>query len=166
MDVAKGQPAVVWISAGPLNIMASEASRWAPCETGGILVGYWAAPDEAVITYVVDGGPNAQRTNMAFEPDAPYQEARLAELYERSGRLDAYLGDWHSHPTGSLGLSRRDRKTLRTIGREPSARCPRPLMLLLAGRVGGWGSAVWVGGRGPLGVVRPHRALLRPHHPS
>lgn len=166
MDMAKGQPALVWIPAGSLNTMATEASHWAPCETGGLLVGYWAAPDEAVVTHVVDAGPNAQRTNIAFEPDAQYQEASLAELYESSGRLDTYLGDWHSHPTGSLCLSRRDRKTLRTIGREPSARCPRPLMLLLAGRADGWGSAVWSGERGRLGIVRPRRALLRSHHAS
>lgn len=105
-------------------------------------MGYWTK-DDVVITDVVGPGPNAFHDKHRFYPDSQYQERRVAEIYEQSGRLSTYLGDWHTHPGGSARLSRRDRRTLRAIGRSPDARCDRPVMLVLAGQEDNWVVAVW-----------------------
>jgi len=48
---------------------------------------------------------------------------RSASHYEQSGRLDTYLGDWHTHPGAvSGGLSWKDRACLKRIVRTPSER--------------------------------------------
>lgn len=38
------------------------------------------------------------RAATTFLPDAGRQQDRLAEVYASSGRITAYLGDWHTHP--------------------------------------------------------------------
>lgn len=59
------------------------------------------------------------------------------------GKL-TFLGDWHVHPEGGLGLSRRDRKTMAKVATCSDARCPHPITILLAGpddelyRMGAW----------------------------
>jgi integrative and conjugative element protein (TIGR02256 family) len=121
-----------WIPSRALADMASEADHHAPLETGGALMGYQAS-DDVVVTTVVGAGPGAVRQHRRFLPDADFQETEIARHYEASRGLDVYLGDWHSHPEGSITLSRLDRRTLGHIAHEPSARCPRPVMLILAG---------------------------------
>jgi len=123
--------------------MVQDASRCAPEETGGVVLGYWVDDSEAVITEHVGPGPDAQHDITGFVPDAQYQRERIAQIYERTGRTHTYLGDWHSHPLGGLGLSRTDRRTARRIAKATDARCPRPLMLLLACDGGHWRGTVW-----------------------
>src|SRR4051794_35166071 len=114
---------VTWCSAKSRAAMIAEANRAYPTETGGILMGYWARPNlEAVVTRVIGPGPNAIHTPVRFVPDTEYQERKIAEVYARSGRLETYLGDWHTHPGSSCGkLSRQDRRTLRRIAGDPAA---------------------------------------------
>src|SRR5690606_23819364 len=123
--------AVVWIREQALDTLLQEHACYDPLETGGILIGYWGAADEALITAVVGPGPNAVHAEDSFVPDHAYHELQVAELYDISGRTEVYLGDWHSHPGSSAYLSYRDRKTLRRIAAEPEARAPRPLMAIL-----------------------------------
>lgn len=122
--------------------MVVDADRWAPEETGGVLLGYWVHDTEVVVTEALDAGPASSHSESGFHPDAAYQERRIAEVYEASGRHHTYLGDWHTHPAGGHGLSRMDRRTMREIGRSSEAGCPRPLMLVLADRFD-WRLAVW-----------------------
>lgn len=124
--------------------MVVDATRWAPAETGGILMGYWAGPGEVIVTDMVDAGPRATHTASGFTPDAEHQERLVAEIYERSRRLHTYLGDWHTHPAGGLSLSRTDRKTAARIARANEARCPRPLMMVLARLDDVWRLGAWV----------------------
>lgn len=110
----------------------TEADRVAPCETGGVLVGYWARPArEVVITAVLGPGPRAVHLEERFEPDSEYHRREVARLYEASGRLHSYLGDWHTHPRSGPWPSPLDHKTLRTIARDPGARAATPLMAIL-----------------------------------
>lgn len=139
-----------WLSETALCLMASDGSACAPAETGGVLLGYWVDDTEVVVTDAIGGGPAAVHLTTGFTPDAAYQEGRIAELYERSGRYHTYLGDWHTHPAGGLRLSRTDRRTARRIAREESARCPRPLMVLLADQ-SDWRVAAWAVDRDWLG---------------
>lgn len=121
--------------------MFREADDCAPFETGGVLLGI--VDDEHLwIEAIVGAGPAARHGRTWFVPDAAFQQDRIAELYQASGRRIAYLGDWHTHPGASAALSWRDRRTLRTISRTPAARQSHPVMLIL-GHGKPWRPALW-----------------------
>jgi integrative and conjugative element protein (TIGR02256 family) len=126
-----------WIDAKALAAVRREATERHPDETGGILLG-WTGPSSAgdgrsdvVIAEVIGPGPGARHDRTTFRPDAAWQTAQVARLYEASGRRHTYLGDWHTHPNGSGRPSRRDRRTLATIARSPDARAPHPVILIV-----------------------------------
>lgn len=132
----------IWIDSAAVREMVVDAARWAPAETGGVLLGYWVDEAVVVVTAAIDAGPSSTHSEAGFYPDAEYQARRIADLYEASGRHHTYLGDWHTHPAGGIGLSRVDRRTMRRIGRSSDARCPRPLMAVLADALD-WRLAIW-----------------------
>jgi integrative and conjugative element protein (TIGR02256 family) len=105
-------------------------------------MGYWPDPSTVVISDVIGPGPNAKHTRHSFSPDAKYHDDEIERIYVVSNRLHTYLGDWHTHPNGSTGTSRKDRKTLSAIASDPGARAPRPLMAILAGNKN-WRLAIW-----------------------
>ena len=131
-----GKQTTVWLSRSSLQELLSEADAKSPRETGGILIGYWASEIEAVVTQLVGPGSRAKHSTKRFVPDALYHEQETTRLYEASGRLDGYLGDWHSHPLSFAYLSRADRKTLRGIAEDKGSRNPTPLMLIYGGEDG------------------------------
>jgi len=117
----------------------ADAAGFAPLETGGVLLGFH--DDESgmrIVTELVGAGPKASRQRHLFTPDGPWQRAQIAEIYNASGRILAYLGDWHSHPHGN-GPSALDRSTARKIATTPAARCPHPVFLIAARVQGAWG---------------------------
>lgn len=113
------------------------ARAWAPLEVGGVLAGYWNE-GVAVITDFVGPGDDAQHARYQFVPDDEYHAAEIARLYRASNGTTTYLGDWHTHPSGVARPSPLDKRTLRHIARAPEARCPEPLMILLAGENATW----------------------------
>jgi integrative and conjugative element protein (TIGR02256 family) len=124
--------------------MQDEATARFPYETGGILFGYWIRrPREAVVSEVIGPGPNADHGCTSFKPDAPYQEKALARLYQEYGRRHAYLGDWHTHPTGGAYLSVLDCDTLRRIALHSPARAPTPIMIVMTPS-SRWRPRAWV----------------------
>lgn len=130
----------VWLAPSAVQDILAEAKRHAPLETGGMLLGYSSPgtePEELMVQAVTGPGPDAVHLTNRFEPDATWQQQRLAEAYERSGRTTTYLGDWHTHPGGAPTASRADRRTARRIARTQAARMPRPLMLILGVRTVG-----------------------------
>lgn len=132
-----------WIAEPVLAQLIAECERVHPCETGGVLLGYYGdGTQEPVITHSVGPGPDAVHEPSRFLPDQPYQLAEIARLYESTGRTLHYLGDWHSHPSGSGGLSALDRRTLRRIARCQAARVANPVMLVMAGD-SAWEPTVW-----------------------
>jgi integrative and conjugative element protein (TIGR02256 family) len=132
---------IVWIERREFNRMMWESDLWAPAETGGVLVGYWT-PKGAVVVAVGGPGPNAVHNRFGFQPDYPHQDDLIAERYKESGRIETYLGDWHSHPTGGGGLSRQDRSTLRRIAGHGEARTPAPIMAIMYGHPD-WQLSIW-----------------------
>ena len=124
--------------------MAREAGRSRPLETGGVLMGYWTDSNTAVISTVVGPGPKARHERHAFWPDTTYQDAEIERIYEDSGQQHSYLGDWHTHPNGSVRTSQKDRKTLLSIALSEEARAPEPLMAILGGAGNEWDLAIWV----------------------
>ena len=129
----------LWLADDASETMLAEARRTEPLESGGVLLG-WQDPAglELVVARVLGPGPVATHRRTKFSPDTDWQRAEIAAAYEASGRRLSYLGDWHSHPGGGELPSRRDEKTARRIARSRSARAPRPVMLILAGKKKNW----------------------------
>jgi len=116
-----------------------------------VLAGYWNR-DAAVITHCVGPGENAQHHPWAFVPDHASHQREISRLYAQSKGICVYLGDWHTHPSGAARLSPLDKRTLRSIADAPQARCPRPLMLLLAGDGETWSTQAF--------TLEPERRFL------
>jgi integrative and conjugative element protein (TIGR02256 family) len=125
-------PGKVWIADSAISTILAEAADRAPLETGGMLVGYRGddRPD-LVVTAATGPGPRARHRRYTFAPDGRWQQRLLAAMYEESGRVTTYLGDWHSHPGGQPLPSARDQKTARKVSRRPGARAPHPITLIL-----------------------------------
>jgi integrative and conjugative element protein (TIGR02256 family) len=124
---------IAWVRSNVHASLLVQAAEHAPNETGGILLGYRVSPAEIVITDAIGPGPDADHRRTGFDPDADWQAAELARRYDATNRRVHYLGDWHTHPGGTSTLSRTDRRTLREIARHRDARCPHPVMAVLAG---------------------------------
>jgi integrative and conjugative element protein (TIGR02256 family) len=134
---------LIWMPKRVMSACAADADLYYPLESGGAFLGYRVG-GEIVVTEMVTGGLDALRTRASYQPDVSWQNARIAEHYARSGRKDEYLGDWHSHPdTQKAYLSRDDHVVLRKIIRTPGARCPRPVMSVLAGTKSNWSMTIW-----------------------
>ncbi len=129
----------IFLARSALTALEREAERTAPLETGGVLAGY-IRPDTGavVVTTAVGPGPNAHHAKSRFDPDGPWHEQQIADIYSRSGRLYTYLGDWHSHPCGRPMPSPLDHKTARHIAASPAARAPHPLMIIISQPDGSW----------------------------
>jgi integrative and conjugative element protein (TIGR02256 family) len=118
--------------------VVTEAKRFAPLETGGVLLGFPDARKHRLrVTELVGAGPHARHESDRFEPDGRWQKQRIAERYAASGCALHYLGDWHSHPKGD-GPSGLDRSTARLIADTPNAYCSHPVFLIAT-----WNGALW-----------------------
>jgi integrative and conjugative element protein (TIGR02256 family) len=135
--------ALIWLPEELSAACEADANLHYPLESGGALLGY-RVDDQLVVTAMIRGGSGALRTQTSYRPDLDWQNARIAEHYERSGRRDEYLGDWHSHPdTETAYLSSEDRAVLKKIIRATEARCPSPVMAVLAGGPFNWTMSAW-----------------------
>lgn len=124
----------VWFSVPVIQALLEESQGKLPSETGGLLMGYWAADgQQSVVTEIVGPGPRAFHFRHQFVPDYEYQEEGLAGIYNQSGGLTTYLGDWHSHGKAPPWLSRKDKYALYAIAAEPMSRAPRALMAIVGG---------------------------------
>ncbi|MCB2410749.1 Mov34/MPN/PAD-1 family protein [Hymenobacter lucidus] len=132
VTVNKTDPSVtIWLPQLAYIAILEEAITKMPCETGGILIGYWGSSTEVVVTAVVGPGPKAIHKKRSFRPDNAYHEQEIARLYTQSGRTETYLGDWHTHPAAAAYMSFRDELTLRSLAEYKQARLTQPLMLIL-----------------------------------
>lgn len=139
-----------WLTRTAEKVIRSEAARHPDQETGGVLLGYFSPEGSVVVADATGPGPDASRSCDSFHPDIAWQRQEVAVRYAESGRINTYLGDWHTHPNGVLVLSPTDRRTLRRISQTATARVPQALMAILAPDAAG-GLAVW-----------QHRGRLRP----
>ncbi len=143
----------IWLSEDVVDEMVTEATSAGPKETGGMLLG-WENDhrNEVVILRMIGPGPAAVHSPTSFHPDGAWQQDELAATYRQSEGVVTYVGDWHVHPCGGFGMSRRDRRTMAKTALHPDARCRRPLMALLA----------WEKDRYRLGVWMWEPAWIRP----
>jgi integrative and conjugative element protein (TIGR02256 family) len=120
---------IVWLPDGAARLIARDAERWGLRETGGPLFGYEAC-GELVITEALLPGPKATHLPFLFRPDRDAVDRAIAEIYERSGGGERWIGSWHSHPFGRAHPSLLDRRTAGRVASEAAVGCPRPLMLI------------------------------------
>jgi integrative and conjugative element protein (TIGR02256 family) len=124
---------VVWLPLPLVRRIVVAATRAGGHETGGMLVGYEGADraGEMVVTQLIAAGPRAKRGEFDFNPDGRWQRGELARVYQASGRLETFLGDWHSHPHGLPLPSETDVKTAARTATNERARAPRPLTMIV-----------------------------------
>lgn len=124
---------VVWLPRALVDRMVCDAERYGKRETGGMIVGYEGRDraGEVVVTELIAAGPKAKRGEYEFHPDGRWQRRELARLYEESGRVATFLGDWHSHPHGLPLPSETDLETAARTAANERARAPRPLTIIL-----------------------------------
>ena len=120
----------IWIKYAHIKFFLEQYNFWAPKETGGILMGY-KLEHKIYVTDIVGPGPKAIHEKESFTPDNDYHENEIAQIYERSGRIHTYIGEWHTHPENESYLSGRDKKTLKNISTNPLCRLPQPVMIIL-----------------------------------
>jgi integrative and conjugative element protein (TIGR02256 family) len=128
----------VWIARHVLTQMTELASRHAPMETGGMLLGYVSDSNEFVVTAIVGAGPAARHRRLRFRPDYDFQQSQLESHFESTQGAETYLGDWHTHPSGACSLSWLDKRVLLRIAKTPSSGTQQPIMLVLGGGTPEW----------------------------
>ena len=135
----------VWILREVLDRIQHEAECKAPLETGGLLIGYRSADDDhVVVTDMIGPGPNAKHRKWTYRPDYGFHREEISRIFDESGGMHTYLGDWHSHPTAPSYLSLLDKRALRNIARFPENYIDRPTMLVLGRAINGeWTPEVW-----------------------
>lgn len=95
-------------------------------EAGGILLGAYRGPDMEVIS-LTHPGPADERKLYSFTRSDPLHEAANAQAWEGSGGTVSYVGEWHTHPSGSVTPSPIDARSWRSEVR----RCGRPMVFVL-----------------------------------
>lgn len=124
--------AAIWIKQSVLDVIFLNGKEWLPRETGGILMGYRASNGDFVINRVIGPGEKAVHGLSSFKPDHAYHVREIVRIYEESGCLETYLGDWHTHPNSYPYLSSQDKATIASIAKHAKARLANPLMLIAA----------------------------------
>ena len=151
---------IVWMPFHTLTSLIEEADRRYPLETGGALIGYWSDAVTAVVTQFVGPGPTSDHQRYSYQHDHVWEASQIAVHYRQSGRSHVYIGDWHTHPDATSGdLSGTDRRSIRRVIKSREARVERPLMTVLYGRPGNWGSAIWVAALKPRWAWRSHLSV-------
>lgn len=127
---------MIYISQSVVSVWEAEIRRWYQPETGGMLLGFETVSEQLVVTQATRPGPLARRRWRCFHPDDAWDIATLADIYEASGRVIRYLGEWHSHSFGNLQPSREDARTMRLIASHEPARMKMPISAIVARRLG------------------------------
>jgi integrative and conjugative element protein (TIGR02256 family) len=122
---------IVWLKSTAFDFLVSEATKWMPKETGGVIIGYWGSPKEVVVTEIIGPGPRAIHKTSSFKPDNKFHEKEILRVYQASERTETYIGDWHTHPNSNAYLSEQDKITLKRISAYKQARLKKPLMMIL-----------------------------------
>ena len=154
------QPHLIWISQIEIDRCLAEADKAFPSETGGTFMGYWSDDRQVVVTAMIAAGPQARHKRTSFQPDQKWQVDQIAKHYDRSGRTDGYLGDWHTHPRAPTAqLSGTDLATLLRIVRARRARAPRPISVIFFGQPRQWSWRAWIAHESRSYIIRSLRVI-------
>lgn len=138
----------LWAPRRVLTDIECEGRRFAPLETGGVLLGWRDGPD-LIVADLIGPGPQALHGRHLFLPDHSWQVAQIRAAFAGTGGDLDYLGDWHTHPRGIATMSDLDRTTLTKLDR----RVRGATMLIAGGEGDDWAFSAWTAVRG--GLLRP-----------
>lgn len=102
---------IVRIPTPLLNRIYTDVRKAGNKETGGYLMG--CVEEKHKVIYVlytfIPEGSSKKRTNLTLSKTGWKQKCE--SVVEKSSNTLSYIGDWHSHPKGSLLMSERDNQT-------------------------------------------------------
>lgn len=127
----------VWLSSNGLATLLSTAGRAGRCETGGILIGCYAADGWTAEVVEATSKPRGSRSGWCWFMRGNVGLAELLEARWRDGYH--YLGEWHFHPGASPTPSETDIRSMRRIASDPAYQCRQPILVILGGTV----DAIW-----------------------
>jgi [CysO sulfur-carrier protein]-S-L-cysteine hydrolase len=113
-----------------LKNLLLEGRKHLPKEYGGILIGQYD-PERTSAFIVKSLQPKVyQNTSYSFERGTTGLKDELIQLYNEKPSL-FYLGEWHTHPNGSIVPSVTDENTLIKLSRSPQINIKNPLMMII-----------------------------------
>ena len=103
-------------------------------EAGGILIGQYRGPHVEIVECTMPMARDV-RTRFAFDRIDPGHGDRAKDAWERSGRVQTFVGEWHTHPVERPNPSCIDLRSW-TRGRKKSQ--GDPLVFMIFGSIGVW----------------------------
>jgi len=97
---------MVRLSHKAYSTIQAQTATALPNETGGLLVGFIHYKRKIIyITRALRPPPDSAGFPYAFKLGVQDVPEQLQEIYQRTGGVISYVGEWHSHPNGADQLS-------------------------------------------------------------
>jgi integrative and conjugative element protein (TIGR02256 family) len=122
-------------------------------ETGGVLVGHYAANGRiAELTGLCGPPPDSVSGPTVFKRGTAGLRNWLQQLWSQPERR-YYLGEWHFHPNGLPQPSCQDVMEMASISKQTSYQCINPLLIIIGGKPPkNWNVGVYVA-NGSVGML-------------
>ncbi|GGZ56505.1 Mov34/MPN/PAD-1 family protein [Mesonia mobilis] len=118
------------ISIDVLNKISNLARKKYPKEFGGFLLGNYSNDfNELFLEKAIE--PKVYKSSsMSFERDIDGLDKYFKEVYNKQGIY--YVGEWHTHPDGSIKYSSTDLKTMKNIVDCKSVKILNPILSIIS----------------------------------
>lgn len=101
------------------EILKSEMGKAMPHETGGVFIGIINKKTKCIhVTDVILAPPDSEANEVCFFRGVEGLPEEIDRIKKMSGQTFGYIGEWHSHPFGPMGLSNVDARTVRKFLKE------------------------------------------------
>lgn len=120
------------------TIMKAEMGKAMPKETGGIMIGQINYKTKCIhVTDIVLAPPDSEANETCFIRGVEGLPDIIDEHKKNSGQTFGYIGEWHSHPKGPMGLSIKDVQTMKGFKREyKKTGVPIPVFVMIVTPMG------------------------------
>jgi proteasome lid subunit RPN8/RPN11 len=96
--------------------LIAELNKNKPNETGGIFIGKIDKVNKIVyVTTIVPAPPDSKKSPYIFTRGTEGLTQAVMKIREITGEMQEYVGEWHTHPTGSAKLSPTDQYAIAEI---------------------------------------------------
>lgn len=101
------------------ELLLNELNTNRPNETGGIFIGRINQSAKIIyVTQIITAPPDSVKSAYYFTRGIEGLTSKVDEIRNNSGGMLDYVGEWHTHPSGSAKLSLTDRDAIRIIRKE------------------------------------------------
>lgn len=91
----------LYVDDGAIADMRALRTQHMPCETGGVLMGYYDLNINSVVIIAgLPAPPDSISTPTSFQRGVSGLAEQVAEISRRTAGIVRYIGEWHSHPPG------------------------------------------------------------------